>query len=31
MTVYKEFELRCDGGGCPYSCEPAIRKQVTAV
>jgi hypothetical protein len=24
MTIYIEVELRCDGAGGPYNCEPSI-------
>ncbi|GIF14830.1 hypothetical protein [Actinoplanes teichomyceticus] len=30
MSVYTEVELRCDGAGGPYECEPAIYANTVA-
>lgn len=30
MTIYVQFELRCDGGAGPYDCEPPIYETTKA-
>lgn len=30
MSLYMQYELRCDGGPGPYDCEPAVYENTLA-